>query len=278
MKWFRRCKVARPERLAKRRRRSFLWKIVGSVVVIILLIGLGSWVSYRPYLQINNIVINGSSVISDSRIKDVTEEVLEGGKYFLLFPRTNSLIFPEEEIESSILTTFKQIESVDIVRTDLQTLSMEIEEQKPYALWCTDKSSELTEDCYFINTEGFVFSKAPNFTGNVFMRFYGDLIGPDYVGKYYLKINDEFNKMNTLIDSLKKLEVIPIELHTVGVSNMELYLEGESKIIFTRKQGSSEVLDNLTVVLDSETFREKNTEDIEYIDLRFGNKVYFKLK
>ncbi len=278
MRLFRRRKVARPERLAKRKRKIFFFKLSIGVALIILLVGLGSWLSHRPYLQITNIIVNGNNVISDSKIKKITETVFIDERYFFLFSRTNSIIFPEEEIKDLILITFKQIKSVDIVRTNFHTISMEIEEHKPYATWCTSENSGAIDNCYFINKEGFVFSKAPNFTGNVFMRFYGDLIGPDYIGKYYLKVDNEFNKINTLINSVKKLKIEPIELHTVGISDMELYLEGESKILFTREQSSSEVLDNLTVILESETFKEKNMEDIEYIDLRFGNKVYFKLK
>jgi len=59
---------------------------------------------------------------------------------------------------------------------------------------------------------------------------------------------------------------------------MELYIDDGSKILFARKQRSSEVLDNLKVVLKSETFKNEDAGNIEYIDLRFGNKVYFKLK
>ena len=74
------------------------------------------------------------------------------------------------------------------------------------------------------------------------------------------------------------LDITPIELHPLDDDDMELYMEDGSKILFARKQRSSEVLGNLKVVLESETFKDEDRGDIEYIDLRFGNKVYFKLK
>lgn len=275
--WPRRRRTMRSGKLALRRRKAFMWKVGGTLVFCILLIIVSSWLLHRPYLQINNIVVNGNSVISDSDIRDITESILNG-KYFFLFPRTNSLIYPLKEIESSILSAYKQIESVDLVRTDFQTLSMNIKEQKPYALWCIVKSEDIQE-CYFLNEkEGLVFSKAPNFTGNVFFRFYGDLADVNPIGRYYLKVNDEFSRVNVLIRSIRKLDVKPIELRLLGLVDMELYMEDGSKIIFTREQSSSVVLDNLKVVLESETFQDEKIRDIEYIDLRFGNKVYFKLK
>ena len=276
MKWFRRYRTVRSERLAQRKRKILLWKLGGVAVVIISFIILSSWVLHRPYLQINEFVVNGNSVISSSDLENIAKKVLDG-KYFSLFPRTNSLIYPEKEIETSILTTFKQIESVDLVRMDFQTLSMEIREQSPHALWCVEKIEE-AQSCYFLNKEGFIFSSAPNFTGNVFLRFYGDLEEADPIGMYYLKANNEFNKINVLTDSIKKLGLEPIELRTLGETDMELYMEDGSKIVFTHEQRPSEVLDNLKIVLESETFQNKEMKNIEYIDLRFGNKVYFKLK
>jgi len=280
MVWFKRRKTMRSKKLAERMRRQLLLRLSVSVVVIIILVSFGSWFLHRPSLQIHEIVIHGNSVISDSDLKKITKEVLEG-KYFFLFPRTNTFIYPEKEIETSVLSSFRQIESVDLVRTNFQTLSMEVEEQSPYALWCFQEilETEKVQDiCYFLNREGLVFSKAPNFTGNVFFRFYGDLDDTDPIGKYYLKVNNEFNRASVLIDSITSLSIVPIELHPLGEDDMELYMDDGSKVLFTRKQSSSEVLDNLKVVLESEIFKDKERGDIEYIDLRFGNKVYFKLK
>ena len=270
-------KGVRSKKLIERRRKKFLLKLVVITIVTVILIGFVSWLSYRSSIQIINIVVNGNNVVSDSDIENVTRGVLDG-KYFFLFPRADSLIYPEKEIETVILTIFKQIKSVDIVRTDFQTLSMDIEEQKPYALWCISKNEEMQDDCYFLNKDGLIFSKAPNFTGNVFFRFYGYLNGIDLLGKYYLKVNDEFNRINILIDSIRGLDIVPTELRPSGDIDMELYMNDGSKILFTRVQRSSEILDNLKVVLESETFKNMKMDNVEYIDLRFGNKVYFKLR
>ena len=277
MKWFNRRKKMRSEKLARRRRKELSFKLGLIAIIVVILIGFSSWFLHRPNLQIVNIVVNGNSVVLDEDITDVTKEVLNG-KYFYLFPRMSSLIFPEEEIETSILNTFKQIESVDIIRTDLGTLSMEIVEQNPHALWCVEKDEDTQDSCYFLNKEGLIFSKAPNFTGNVFFRFYGELEDINPIGRYYLKTNNEFSRVNVLIDSVSRLAIVPIELRPLLLTDMELYIEGGSKILFNREQPTSVVLENLKIVLESETFQDEDMENIEYIDLRFGNKVYFKLK
>ena len=208
MKWFKRRRTMRSKKLAERLRKQLLLKIGGGVAIIIFLVGLGSWFLHRPTMQISEIVIHGNSVISDSDLKRVTKETL-GGKYFYLFPRTNTFIYPEKEIEASILTSFKQIESIDLVRTNFRTLAMEVEEQSPYALWCFDTSNaeEILKECYFLNKEGLVYSKAPNFTGNVFFRFYGDLDDTNPIGRYYLKVSDKFIIVTGILQNFKLLKV-----------------------------------------------------------------------
>ncbi len=288
MRWFRRRKKVRSEKLALHRRKIFMWKVGIALTLSLVLIALSSWVLHRPQLQINHIVVNGNSVVRDDEIRGVTEDVLRG-KYFFLFPRTNSLLYPEKEIEASVLAAFKKIESIDLVWIDFHTLSIEVEEQKPYALWCTEKikgKPDDVRDCYFLNTEGFIFSRAPNFTGNVFLRFYGDIDKSidnniekgDPIGTYYLKTNNEFMRTNVLVDSIAVLGMKPVEIRLLGEVDIELYMEDGSKILFAREQRRGNILDNLQVVLESETFKNQNEKEIEYIDLRFGNKVYFKLK
>lgn len=277
MKLFKRHRTMRSKKLAGRMRKQLLLRLGGGVAAFVIIIGVSSWVLHRPTLQISEIVIHGNSVIPDSELKRVTGEVLLG-KYFFLFPRTNTFIYPQKRIEAAVLNSFKQIESVDLVRTNFKTLAMEVEEQKPYALWCVELPKEMVSDCYFLNRNGLIFSKAPNFTGNVFFRYYGSFDEVDPVGSYYLKTDNEFNRASILIDAIAELKLVPIELHPLDEDDMELYMEDGSKIIFARKQRSSEVLDNFKVVLGSETFRNEEMGNIEYIDLRFGNKVYFKLR
>ena len=273
-KWRR---TMRSTKLAQRRRKQLVSKFLIIFIAFVVVISVSSWFLNRSYLHINKIVVNGNSAVSDSDLEKITEDILSG-KYFFLFPRKNTFIYPQEEVEIAILNSFKQIESIDIVRTNFQTLAIEVEEQEPYALWCFVFDEGVLEDCYFINEDGLIFSKAPNFTGDVFFKFYGDLVGTNPIGEYYFKVNNNFNRVNALVDSIKELGLTPIKLIPLRDSDLELYMNNGSKILFSITQSMSEVKDNLKVVLESETFKNEDLKNIDYIDLRFGNKVYFKLR
>lgn len=277
MSLFRRPRTVRSERLYKRRLHAVLWKFgIGCFLIIILLV-FASWVTHRPALQVMDIVVQGNQTISAADVETVARSVLIG-KYFLLFPRSNSLIYPEKDIESGLLSAFTRIASTDIVRTNLHTLTIEVTEREAYALWCRNGEALQGGECYFLNTEGLIFSKAPNFTGNVFFRFYGDVGNGEPIGKRYLETAEEFGRMTLLIDSVRGLNLVPVELLPLSNDDFELYMEDGSKIIFGKVQRSSQIVDNLKAVLESNAFQQENTGSIDYIDLRFGNKVYYKLK
>ncbi len=269
------------KRIQQIRRRLLVRGGILLAIIIIVLGGL-SFLSHHKTFLIERIVVNGNNVVQNASIEHLARETFSGS-YFYLFSRSNSLIFPSGELTARILENISQIESVDIVRTDLHTISIDVVEQRPFALWCRefiiakDSEEESEEECFFLNSEGFIFAEAPNFTGNVFFRFYGEVKGDEPIRKRYTTTT-EFLRMNVLIDSLEGLAVTPIELRPENEQDFALYLEEGGKIIYNREQRPSEIVDNLKAVLDSELFKEVGLVGTDYIDLRFGNKVYFKAK
>lgn len=272
---FRRHKSIRSEKLARYRRRIFLIRFGGVCLLALIATGLVSWGLHQPSINISTVVIQGNHVVTNEEINAVVDEVL-AGSYWYLFPRRSSLIYPEQELSASILERLKRIKSIELVRTDLHTLSIDVREQQSYALWCRSGKREGQEECYFLNKDGLVYAPAPNFTGNVFFRFYDDLNSGDVIGKLYL--DGSFDRITVLIDSIRNLGEVPVALRPLTADDFELHMENGSAILFGRKQRSSEVVDNLKAVHGSETFKNVNGKDIDYIDLRFGNKVYFKLR
>jgi hypothetical protein len=65
----------------------------------------------------------------------------------------------------------------------------------------------------------------------------------------------------------------PTKLVSEDNKKYELYFNESSKIIFNDEQNIRELMDNFQAVLNIEDFYINN---IEYIDLRFGNKVFYK--
>ncbi|MCW9054685.1 MAG: FtsQ-type POTRA domain-containing protein [Candidatus Pacebacteria bacterium] len=271
---FRRRRV-RSEKLVRRRRQVILARLGVTILMVLILVGGASWLLHNPAITLTDVVIQGNHVVSDEEILRVVDKTL-AGSYLLIFPRRSSLVYPERELSQRLLEDLPRIKSVELVRVDPHTLSIEVREQQPSVLWCRESAEGALDECYFVNEDGFVYAPAPNFTGNVFFRFYGDIVADNPVGEHVW--GSDFDRVMLLIGSLGDLNMVPVALRPLDRSDVRLEMEDGSAILFGRKQRPSEVIDNLNAVLGSETFEGVLGEDIDYIDLRFGNKVYFKLR
>ena len=95
-------------------------------------------------------------------------------------------------------------------------------------------------------------------------------------GQAQLFTPESYGEYKNFIEQLKASGITPTEIAFIEDPDVELYLKDETKILFSKDIPLSRVLDNLLSVLNSDAFEENSTLNLEYIDLRFGNKVYYK--
>ena len=96
-----------------RRVRNFRILIM-SFVLLILFIGLLSYLSSNDKIVINNIVVSGNHILSTEDVKTITRDDLSG-RYLYLFDKSNSLIYPYEKIYNDIIDTFPRIKTLSIL-------------------------------------------------------------------------------------------------------------------------------------------------------------------
>lgn len=268
----------RPSKLAQKRRKVFLFKIGGVAIgVIALFVGL-VYVSALEEFNISDIIVDGNSAIAEKSIKGFIEEKISG-KFIFLFPKSNIMLYPRKNIEAALLEGYKGIKEINISVEDLQSISVIVDERKPFALWC-DKGvvdADNEESCYFLDEDGFIFTKAPNFSGNVYFRYFSILSTDEPVGEQFME-KEEFQEMTFFLSSLVDIGLTPVALDEIDDADYEIQLQERGKILFGQKQNLSFVIDNIQSVFESDEFNEDNLSNLDYADFRFGNKVYFKFK
>lgn len=264
-------------RLKTRRKKLLLYKFTLFIVIILLSLGALGWLMRFDEVTIQNIVIKGYSTVGRDLLNTLTETHLTGS-YFFLFPKNSIFIYPKHVIEASVLESFKRIKKVSVSFTDFQSIVVEVEERQPDSLWC-DNATDIQNgvgECYFLDDRGVIFAKAPSFSGNIFFRYYGVVEGHP-IGNRFLS-PDEFSTLRLFVLSLYKLNISPIFLSVIDKDDMVLYMEGGNKILFGRTQNLSDIFSNLESILASDEFKDAGFSEIEYLDVRFGNKAYYKYK
>jgi len=268
-------KTLQSTKLARRKRRSFLFTFFIFIIIFSLLVAGVTYLLKRQEVMIQNIVLNGNVTVSTEELENFIREELKGN-YFLIFPRSSIFIYPRSLIEEGILFKFKKIEKAEVSFNSFNSILVSVEERQPSALWCGENRLDgAIPECFFLDEKGLLYTNSPSFTGDIYFRFYGPLGEGSSVGQQFLPTKT-FQGMLFFLQSLRESGIHPVELAVGNEEDYELYLENGTQVLFAQDEDLTFVLDNLQTTLFSDELKERNTIDIDYIDLRFGNKVYYK--
>ncbi|MDO8493497.1 MAG: hypothetical protein Q7S19_03080 [bacterium] len=235
-------------------------------------------------LYIKKVYIDGNKQVEDSRIFAVAKDILSG-RYYGVYPKSNILIYPKEQIAEVLLRNIPWLASV-VVSGSANVISIEVMEREPKYLWCDDLAkSAVDRICYYLDKDGFVFDKAPNFTGHIYPEFYGGNKRGGYVGRSILPI-ETLREILSIKDSIDKTlqdkggilgYVYGVYIYENG--DYDLLLSGGRKDWKINFDLNTDPVKKFQVVVESKFFKKEldnSTNQLDYIDLRFGKKVFYK--
>jgi len=267
-------KAKRKTSLAARRRRAQV--LIGFLILIIVAGTLFclSWFLSQPFIVINNISVSGNSLIASKDILATVKNIISDS-YLGLFTKSNIFLYPEKNIEKTLAASFPAIKSIHGNLENWYTLNLSVEERTPVALWCQSADST---DCFYLDSDGLIFSPAPVFSDNIFLKFTGSSISSPIVGKNLLP-PDEFRRIAFFLESLLPLGLVATSLQIDG-DDYQIQLKAGGRLIIKTTGDLSVILENLRTILRSDNLKQALARDgvIDYIDLRYGNKVFYKFE
>ncbi|MEO8637426.1 MAG: hypothetical protein ABI430_00810 [Candidatus Taylorbacteria bacterium] len=271
----------RSKKYAKKKRKFFWIKIIFLIILCALLIYSLSYLSKLQQVAISDITVEGNSAVTEDDILSLVEGELDGS-YYEIFSKRNIFIYPKRLIEEKMKDTWKRIDSVKIERVGLSALAISVTEKKAMFLWCGEKMSAEVKvsDCFFMDDTGYVFSKAPLFSENVYFRFFGAIAESDPIGSQYLPLAD-FQKVSGFIKELENNRISATRLLSKGGGEYEVVLSDNNRVLVNEREAFAKTVEHLKTLLESDSFKKdvKNSPtNIDYIDLRFGNRVFYKFK
>lgn len=248
--------------------RNVAWGI--GIFVLIAAVVYGIWhVTRLPSLTLQEVTIEGGETVSHEELRSIVDRELTG-TYFLLVPHRFAFLYPEERIHDA-LSSVARVHNVSLERVDRTTLYITFDEYVPFALLC--ESGFETATCYFLDDTGYVFSQAPALRGGSFVRH---VIEGRAADTNMQAFPSEFlTSMQGFIDALEAEFGFRVRLVTHQESGDITYHLNEGGRLFTaQKMNMQEVFENLQSVLASNAFEHLEPGNFNYIDLRFGNKVF----
>ena len=271
----------RPLPLRARRRRTRVLIALGILVLCGAVVYGVSWVSYLPQFNISGVSVVGASGMKVEPIKRLVEVVLDDGSYRIL-SRRNIFLYPRAELEKTI-ASLPPVKSVRVTRPSVfaTDIIITIEERPAFARWCTGIQGE---DCYLMDEGGFIYAPmgwAGTATSSTQYTFAGGLPARDGGATSTYPIGNSFVQAHlpgllSLLTFLGQAGFTPLGAQVDG---QDILIQLQEGFLLKASFGAdaNTLVKNLELVLSSDVLKGK-TEELEYVDLRFGNRVYYKLK
>ncbi len=229
----------------------------------------GVWYGTRlDALTIDQVTVVGGDTIRNDEVAAVIEDTLEGA-YVRLIPRRFTWLYPHHDIVTALHTQFERLASVDITTTRTG-MRVEVHEYVPDALWCEMPGST---NCWFVEESGLAFAPAPQLTGSAFTRYVRDNHAPR--ARTTLADTRTVADLRWFVEEIASIAGFytdEIILHEAGWATVRLV--GGEELLVSQRHDITGTLRYLETLLSSDEYRHLSEDGFQYIDLRFGNRLY----
>ena len=266
-------RVELPQSRLRARKRRKVVRITSAIVILILLLTCGVVsLTYWPALQIKTVAISGAQTLPPGTIEAFVRDRL-AGEYWYVFPKSNIFLYPRQQIAADLIKEYPVLASADVHAADFHTVAVNLVEREPRALLCPQDNR-----CLFMDENGVAYTDAPTFSEPVYVSYYGSTTG-DTLPKQFLTPL-EFQALSALVDAIaQKLPGEKVAAVSVDeAKDVRMRFADNFTLIFTLVDQGGDVFERLTLALTSGPMAAHKLGDFQYLDLRFGDKLYYKLR
>lgn len=220
------------------------------------------------FLQVKNWQVVGADTIPEESIKNIASNFISGNNFFII-PKSNILFLNGSKLSSVLLSDFGRIQKVEVNKDFFsRSVQLSVSERQADFLWCS-----ATDGCFFMTKDGFVFEKTDS-TATDKIIFSG-LLNDDPLMKNFATPG-KMQNYETFIGSLKD---VGIDVSSVSIESLDRAVAKSNMgdIIFNPEETDlSTVAQNVILIINNVKNKVPSAQ-FNYIDARFGNKVYYKL-
>ena len=223
-------------------------------------------------LQIKDVSVSGAQTLSSSTVEAFVRDRL-AGEYWYVFSKSNIFLYPKQQIAADLMRAYPVLASADVHATDFHTVAVNLVEREPRALLCSQDNR-----CLFMDENGVAYTDAPTFSEPVYLSYYGSTTG-GALPKQFLT-PPEFQALSALVDAIaQKLPGEKVASVSVDeVKDVRVRFADGFTLIFALVDQGGDVFERLTLAMASGPMTTHKLSDFQYLDLRFGDKLYYKLK
>ncbi|MDX9913432.1 MAG: FtsQ-type POTRA domain-containing protein [Candidatus Moranbacteria bacterium] len=231
---------------------------------------------FANFLEINEISVDNQGTIDDVDIQKTISGELDG-KYLWVISKNNFIFFNSKKIEVKLKNEFKKIKTVNVSKKFPDKVNVIIEERNLILALCS------RGECYFIDENGYAYEKINPETKDENQNEIIELV--DESGKEIRE--NEYVLLPSFVEF-----IVNVAAEIKDDANLEILNEyrtrsriSEEVIVQTKKGwdiylNAKFPIDKSTQTLKTLLNRHlmlKDLNELEYIDLRSENKVFYRM-
>ena len=256
--------------VARKKKSLFRSRLFWLGIAVVLVLGfVGYGIVFSSVFQIREIQVVGSKKIPPEDLKDIVQNVIH---HQIVFWESQSIFLADvASIRERITQELVHIATVSATRKFPNSIIVQVQERKSVGIWCEG------EKCFHIDREGIAFEQGEANQEKVLVVSEGTpkniSLGDQVLEKQHLRsileIAGEFER--NLEISIERF-LVPAEMDKLTVRTTEGW-----EVYFDLQGDVTDQIFNFGLVL-KEQIQEEGTKNLEYVDVRFGNRVYYKYR
>lgn len=259
--------------LIEKRKKKRMSALIFSFVDIVILFFISIFTINAEYFRINNIVVAGNQSISSEKFINIAERAISG-KYFGIWNKNSAILYPSGDIYRNIMNDFPKVAFTKISLKNKNTVTVVIQERVPSSLWCDD-----FDKCFYMDGEGYLYSESADLSGSSFIKYYGapgiSIVSPI---KSVYSPGMDFTTLNFFVQQVERRNLDVIKVRHTDAGDIELVLDTKAKIIMRDDQDTTKILEILDAILkENQTDLSNKIPSLDYLDVRYGNKIYYHI-
>lgn len=248
-----------------KKRVTFSKRLARSLLLFLLLISIVWGFFWLPYFRVSNITAVG--VDNELNVKkSILNYLVSMNKFFL--PNNHFAFLSTKQIETVLKETGFGLANAEKVFPN--SLIIKFEKAEPWLMACKTQ-----EECYYVDEKGAISARAPIFS---------ELPLPHirFKNAANVKLGDSVVSAENIaflkiwFENLKTIDASPLTIEFLKDEEMKFFLKEGWFIYFTKNSDPQKLFIDLKFLLDQKI--KDSRPKLEYIDLRFENKAFYKFR
>jgi len=248
-----------------RRKKNKLRKKFILFWIIFLLVILVSGILLSPLFRVRAINVYGNKEIETQNIEKS-------------IGRTNVLLITGRGLENKLLKEFPKIAEIKIEKNVFKkTLTITLKEREKTGIICKAEKingAETVKDCFYFDKNGIVFENAPQTSGALMLLIKdfsstqlalgNKILEPELIGSM-IEIKNNFPQAGNGIAWFELSMLPPKEIKAVTIKSWYILFDA-----------TRDMIKQFLILKTALSEKITNTDNLEYIDLRIENRIYYK--